>query len=288
MSYASDFVLTLFTNDAVLAAAADDAGVERIGIDMEKVGKSARQGHLATWISDHDEADLAAIRPVLRRARLFTRCNPVHAGSRDEIDRLIAAGVQVIMLPYFRTTADAERFIRLVDGRAHPVLLVETADAAAVIADLCRIAGVAEIHIGLNDMRLSLRWPSHFHVLVSEFLAGLCDTVLDAGLRLGVGGLGRAGDNDLPMPSDLVSAQVVRLRAGAALVSRSIFRAPAPADLPAAFAQLRAWLDHCARQTGAWHSEQREQLRERLALQYGDLDALDLADAAMLAALPVP
>ena len=261
MSYASDFVFTLFTNDAALAAGADRAGVERIGIDMEQIGKGARQGHLATWISDHAENDLAVVRPALRHAALFARCNPVHAGSRAEIDRLIGAGVRVIMLPYFKTLADAETFVRLVDERAHPVLLVETADAAAVIADLCRIDGVKEIHIGLNDMRLSLGWPSHFHVLVSDFLVGLCDVVRAAGLRLGVGGIGRAGDNDLPVPSDLVSAQLPRLGATAALISRSFFRGTQALDLDLELRRARAWLDQCAAQPPAWHATQRDALQ---------------------------
>ncbi len=265
MSYGSDFVLTLFTNDPALASAADRAGVDRIGIDMEQIGKGTRQGHLATWISDHAETDLSIVKPVLERAALFARCNPVHDGSRAEIDRLVAAGVRVIMLPYFKSAVAAETFIRLVDERAHPVLLVETADAAAVIGDLCRIPGVKEIHIGLNDMRLSLRWPSHFHVLVSDFLVGMCDTVRSAGVRLGVGGIGRAGDNDLPVPADLVSAQLPRLGATASLVSRSFFREPVPDDLGAEFAKLRAWLDACALRDRAWHDEQRMELQACIA-----------------------
>ena len=265
MSYGAQFVLTLFTNEPALAADADRAGVDRIGVDMERIGKSQRQGHLATWISDHAETDLGRIRPMLQQAQLFTRCNPVHAGLGAEIDRLIAAGVRVIMLPYFKSARDAETFVRLVDGRAHPVLLVETAEAAAVIGDLCRVGGVSEIHIGLNDMRLSLGWPSHFHVLVSEFLERICDRVLDAGHRLGVGGLGRAHDNDLPVPADLVVAQIVRLRAGASLVSRSFFRAPAPPDLASEFSRLRAFIDACAAQPPEWHAAQREALRTCIA-----------------------
>ena len=265
MRYGARFVLTLFTNEPTLAADADRAGVDRIGVDMERIGKGQRQGHLATWISDHAETDLARIRPVLQHAQLFTRCNPVHPELRGEIDRLIAAGVRVIMLPYFKSAHDAETFVRLVDRRAHPVLLVETAEAAAVIGDLCRIDGVSEIHVGLNDMRLSLGWPSHFHVLVSEFLERICDCVLGAGHRLGVGGVGRAHDNDLPVPADLVIAQIVRLRAGASLVSRSFFRAPAPDDLVAEFARLRAFLDECAAQPPAWHAAQREALRACIA-----------------------
>jgi 2-keto-3-deoxy-L-rhamnonate aldolase RhmA len=261
MSHDSEFVLTLFTNDPALAAAADRAGVDRIGVDMEQIGKEARQGHLKTWISDHAEADIARIRPALHSAQLFTRCNPVHAGLGAEIDRLVAAGVRVIMLPYFRTAKEAETFVRLVDGRAHPVLLVETADAAAAIDDLCRIGGVSEIHIGLNDMRLSLGWPSHFHVLVSDFLEKICATVLAAGHRLGVGGLGRAGDSELPVPADLVTAQMARLGATASLVSRAFFRKPVPLDLAGEFLRLRALLDRCAAQSPQWHAAQRAELQ---------------------------
>jgi hypothetical protein len=269
VSYADDFVLTLFTNDPALAGAGDRAGIERIGVDMESIGKAARQSHLATWISDHAESDLAAIRPTLRHARLFARCNPLHDGLRAEIDRLVEAGVGVIMLPYFRRVAEAERFVRAVDGRAHPVLLVETADAGAAVAELCRIEGVKEIHVGLNDMRLSLRWPSHFHVLVSDFLVRICDTVRGAGLRLGVGGLGRAGDNALPIPADLVAAQMVRLGARASLVSRSFFRAPMPDDLPGEVRKLRAYLDSCAAQDAAWHDARRRALGEKADALFG-------------------
>jgi 2-keto-3-deoxy-L-rhamnonate aldolase RhmA len=265
MSYGSEFVLTLFTNDPVLASVADRAGVDRVGVDLERIGKTARQGHLATWISDHDEDDLAAIRPVLGHARLFARCNPVHRGSEAEIDRLIASGVQVIMLPFFKTVSEAERFVRLVDGRAQPVLLVETAEAAAATADLCRIPGVTELHVGLNDMRLSLGWPSHFHVLVSDLLEEICGTVLNAGLRLGVGGVGRAGDNGLPIPADLVSAQLVRLGATASLVSRSFFREPCPKDLNLEFRKLRIRLGDLAAMPPEWHRAKRAELESRIA-----------------------
>lgn len=269
MSYGSEFVLTLFTDDATLAAAAEAAGIDRVGLDLERLGKNERQGRLATWISDHVEADLGAVRAALTRSRLFTRCNPVHAGLGEEIERLLGAGVQVLMLPYFKRVDEAEAFLRLVDGRAHPVLLVETADAAARVDDLCRLPGVREIHFGLNDLRLSLGWPSHFHVLVSDYLAGLCDTVRDSGLRLGVGGIGRAGDNDLPVPSDLVTAQLPRLGASASLVSRSFFRAPMPADLGVEVGRARAWLDHCAAQPAAWQAQQRERLSACIARLLG-------------------
>lgn len=268
MAYGDEFVLTLFTDDPALAARADGAGIDRIGVDLERLGKNARQGKLSTWISDHTEVDLAALRPMLRKARLFARCNPVHEHTALEIDRLIGTGVQVLMLPFFRSVREAEVFLRAVDGRAHPVLLVETAQAAAAIADLCRLDGVRDIHIGLNDMRLSLGWPSHFHVLVSDFLVRICDVVRQAGLPLGVGGIGRVGQTGLPIPSDLVSAQMARLGATASLVSRSFFADPEPQDLRTEVQLVRVWLDACV-QDPAGHAARRTQLRECVERVFG-------------------
>lgn len=267
MGYGDQFVLTLFTNDPLLAARADLAGIDRIGVDIEYIGKDLRQGHLNTWISDHSEADLLYLRPAIQRAALFVRCNPIHPGSADEIGRLLDSGVEVLMLPYFKSVREAEQFIRLVGGRATPVLLVETKESAAVTSDLCRIDGVKEIHIGLNDMRLSLGWPNHFHVLISDFLVRLCEPVLEAGLRLGIGGLGRAGDCNLPIPSSLVIAQFVRLGATASLVSRVFFNGCASLDLCHEIKALRRLLDIDARQPKSWLEEQRTALTERLTTE---------------------
>jgi hypothetical protein len=261
MSYGDQFVFTLFTNDPQLAARADAAGIDRIGVDIERLGKHLRQASY-NWISDHAEADVEHVRPSIKQAALFARCNPIHPASRDEIDRLIASGVSVLMLPYFKGVQEAETFIRMVDGRATPVLLVETREAAAVMPELCRLEGVNEIHIGLNDMRLSLGWPSHFQVLVSDFLERLCEPVLHAGFRLGIGGVGRVGDNDLPIPSDLVIAQLPRLGATATLISRAFFRGDAPLDLGQEISALRRQLDVYAGQPKSWLQAQRKVLSD--------------------------
>ena len=91
MSYGSDFVLTLFTNDVELARRADEAGMNRVGLDLETIGKAVRQPGLKTWISDHEEHQLPALRQALRKAKLFVRTEPIHAQSREQIDRLIEA-----------------------------------------------------------------------------------------------------------------------------------------------------------------------------------------------------
>ncbi|MBA4141922.1 MAG: aldolase [Nitrosospira sp.] len=225
MSYGSDFVLTLFTNDIELARRADEAGINRIGLDLERLGKAARQQHLNTWISDHDENQLPALRQALNKSKLFVRTNPPHPRLGEEIDRLIEAGAEVLMLPMFRTAEDAANFIEYIDGRAEVSLLIETAAAAVRIDEIVQFKGIDEVHIGLNDLHRDVGLKSHFELLRYQFMNTLSDSVHNGGIPFGFGGIGRVNDDRLPIPSDLIYAQYPRLRADRALVSR-VFTSP--------------------------------------------------------------
>jgi hypothetical protein len=223
MNFGDDFTLTLFTNNPQLAEQADRAGVDRIGLDLERIGKDERQGKLATWISNHKETELAAIGARLTHAQLFVRTNPIHSGSRSEIQRLIEAGAEVLMLPMFTTVDEVSSFVNCISGRARSVLLLETADAARAVQAIVRHGGFDEIHIGLNDLYLSLGLNNHFELLASEAMESLCRSLHTARIRYSFGGIGRVGDNDLPIPSDLIYAQYPRLRGSGALISRAFF-----------------------------------------------------------------
>lgn len=246
MSFGSDFTLTLFTNDPELAARADAAGVDRIGPDLEIVGKHLRQGHLNTRISAHTIADIAAVRPRLERAELFVRTNPIHPGSADEIKRVIGEGTEVVMLPMFTTPEEVTTFLGLVRGRARTVLLVETARAAARIDEIIALGGFDEIHFGLNDLYLSSGLKNHFEVMCSDLLESVCHKLRNAGIRFGMAGIGRAGDSTLPVGSDLIYPQYPRLGASGAIVSRVFFKAPGDLDLAREVANARARLDYFA------------------------------------------
>lgn len=225
MSYGNDFVLTLFTNNPDLAKAGNDAGINRIGLDLEKIGKEHRQDSSKTWISNHQAHELQAVRDKLTRAALFTRTNPIHPGSLDEINYLIDQGVEVLMLPMFRTVKEAATFIELVKGRALVSLLVETAAAAMRLHEITKLSGIDEIHIGLNDLYLDMKLSNHFEMLTSGLVDMLSDIVLTAGIPFGFAGIGRVNDSRLPIPGDLIYAQYPRLGATRALVSR-VFYSP--------------------------------------------------------------
>jgi hypothetical protein len=229
-----------------LAARADAAGIDRIGVDLEREGKHQRQAGLGTWISPHRAERLVGLRAVIAGAQLFARVNPLSAQSADELERLLELGVQVVMLPMFENAEQVGRFMALVDGRADVVLLLETPAAVRDIERIVRVPGVREIHVGINDLALSLGMGNRFCVLDCEPIERVSRCVRAAGLRFGIGGIGRAGDQELPIPSELIYAQYPRLGATAALISRAylVCEEGDDIDLIAEVARSRELLAH--------------------------------------------
>lgn len=214
-------VFTLFTNDGDLSETADKAGVDRVGLDLEVMGKRERQAGLNTWISDHQEEEIGTVATRLARSKLFIRTNPIHEDIREEIERYIEAGVECLMLPFFHTVDEAHLFTSIIDGRAEVSLLVETPASAFRLNELVKIEGVDEIHIGLNDLHLGIGLGTHFELLVSDVMPSLAETVRRSGIPFGFGGVARFNDSKLPISSDLIYAEYARLGATRALVSRA-------------------------------------------------------------------
>ena len=237
------FVLTLWTDDPEVARRADAAGIERVGIDLERLGKLERQRGLGTWISPHREEDLDTVRAELTDAKLFVRVNPLHAGSAREVDHVIARGAEVVMLPMVTAPAEAREFVRLVGGSAVVVLLIEQIGAVRSICELAAVDGVDELHIGLNDLALSLGVRNRWLALAGDLAVHAGTAVRAEGKRFGLGAIGRAGDTGLPVPPGLVYAEYARTGATAALVSRSFFRSGEDIDLAFEIALARAELD---------------------------------------------
>jgi HpcH/HpaI aldolase/citrate lyase family len=227
-------VLTLWTADPELASRADAAGIDRVGVDLETLGKASRQAGLGTWITPHREEDLAAVAGRLRRARAFARIDPLHNGTKEQLERVLALGAEVVMLPMFTSAEQVDTFMRLLGGRAEPVLLLEQAEAIAHIGEILDVPGVKEVHVGVNDLSLSLGTQNRFAVLTSNAVRRVAAAVRAAGVRFGIGGIGRVGDERRPIPSDLLYAEYSRLGSTAALISRRFL----PVDDLAAEVQL--------------------------------------------------
>jgi 2-keto-3-deoxy-L-rhamnonate aldolase RhmA len=260
---AASFQFTLMTDDAELAGAADEAGVDRVGLDLERLGKHERQGaHPQLRISDHRVEQLPSVRARLKRAQAFARLNPLNPDSAGEIERALDAGADVLMLPYFHTVAEIETFVRLVRGRAFVSLLLETAAAADDVAAIARVRGVGEIVVGLNDLTLDLGFSNQFTLLVSSVLERLADQVRAAGLPFGFGGLADPANDGLPVPPSLVYAQYPRLGATRAFVARRFTAVGLrPGD-------LRQGVARCRTELSRWQARSRKELeaaRDELA-----------------------
>lgn len=217
--------LMYITNNPAVARIADQNGVDRIFVDMEYIGKELRQARLDTVKSRHTIDDVRCISGVLNNAELLVRVNPLHekteiyTDSVDEINQVIEAGAQTVMLPMLRTVDDAARFVEIVDGRAKTMLLVETPEAADSIGKLANLEGIDEIHIGLNDLHLALGLKFMFELLADGTVERLCKTVLDAGVPVGFGGIARLGYGMLP--AEYVIAEHYRVGSTRAILSRS-------------------------------------------------------------------
>ena len=115
--------LIYITNQPTVALIAEQNGVDRIMVDLEVLGKEERQKNLNSVKSHHTVADIRAVAEVLNKAQLLVRINPWHENSMEEIEQVISAGAQSIMLPMWKTEAEADAFLKTVNQRTRTVLL---------------------------------------------------------------------------------------------------------------------------------------------------------------------
>lgn len=213
------------TNKPAVAKIAEDVGIDWIFLDMEFIGKDSRQGGLDTVQNHHTVEDVKNIRNAIEKAKLLVRVNPIHEAldnypsSKEEIDATISAGADILMLPFFKTVEEVKTFIKLVDGRAKTLLLVETVEAANLIDDILEVSGIDMIHLGLNDMHLELGMKFMFQLLADGTVDKLGAKIKAKGIPFGFGGIATLEGGALP--GSMVLKEHVRLGSSMVIVSRS-------------------------------------------------------------------
>ena len=248
--------LMYITNRPEIAQIVENAGVERIFIDMEYIGKFVRQGGMDTVQCHHTTEDIRAIRQVLTKSQIMTRCNPIHeatpeyCSSKEEIDAAIEAGADILMLPYFKTAKEVQELVRLVDGRAKTLPLIETPEAVACIDEILEIEGIDEIFVGLNDLSLGYGMKFMFQLLVDGTVERLCEKFKAKGIPYGFGGIAALGKGALP--AERVIAEHYRLGSTCAILSRSFCNTHIVTDLDEVrrvfdmdLKAIRAWEKQC-------------------------------------------
>lgn len=217
--------LMYITNRPEVAQIAEGAGVDRIFVDMEYIGKAARQGGMDTVQSHHTVEDVRSLRGILTRSELQVRVNPVHdatseyPSTEEEIDAVISAGADVIMLPFFQEARQVERFLQAVAGRCRTILLFETPQSIANLQEVLAVPGIDEVYIGLNDLSLGYGMKFMFELLADGTVERICLAFREKGLPYGFGGI--AGIGTGPLPAEAILKEHYRLGSSMVILSRS-------------------------------------------------------------------
>ena len=210
--------LMYITNDIDVAQIAEKNGVERIWIDLETLGKEERQKNMDCVKSHHTINDIKIMSKVLTSSELMVRVNPWNSNSKKEIEDVISAGAQRIMLPMWKTSKEVDEFLRFVNQRTATTLLLETKEAVECIDNVLCNPLLDEIHIGLNDLHLSYNMKFMFELLTNGVVEDLCRKMDSAGVKYGFGGIAQIGTGTLPAEKILI--EHYRLKSTRVILSR--------------------------------------------------------------------
>lgn len=258
--------LMILAADPQSAIEAQNAGVDRIFYDLEWIGKAERQHGRNTVKSNNNIDNIPALRKVLNKSELLVRTNPIHAYSKEEVEKAIAYGADVLMLPMVMDHHDVEQYVEMVAGRAKVCIMIETAAAMARLDKILAVPGVDELFIGLNDLHISMGLTFMFELLsdgLVEYIAQKCNKV---GMPFGFGGIARIGEGDLP--SDNILGEHVRLGSTSVILSRTfkgvvgVDKNARKIDLSEEVLKVRNRMDDINKWTVGQHSENRKKIAD--------------------------
>lgn len=216
--------LMYITDKPEVAQIAETAGVDRIFVDLEYIGKADRQGGMDTVQSRHTLDDVKRISDTITTAELLVRINPIHdatdeyVSSEEEIDIAIKNGADIVMLPYFKTVNEVERFLSAVNKRAKTMLLFETPEAVQIADEVLLIDGIDSVHIGLNDLSLGYGKKFMFELLTDGTVEELCTKFREKNIPYGFGGIASLGKGMIP--AEMIIKEHYRLGSTCAILSR--------------------------------------------------------------------
>lgn len=258
--------LMYITNDPCVAKIAANAGVDRLFVDMEVLGKAERQGGMNTVQSHHVPSDIAVLRAAVGpNVEIMARTNPMNPDLDTQIEESIRYGADVLMLPMWRTAEDLRRFVDMVGGRALTMPLLETPDAVLNLDEALSVPGIDQIHIGLNDLHLGYHRKFMFELLADGTVERLCKRIGEAKIPYGFGGVGRPGSGTLR--AEAILGEHVRLKSQFVILSRSFCNTAIIQDYDErneifcnGVKEIREVERECAR----WTEKQFEQNRQRV------------------------
>lgn len=261
--------LMYITKHPVIAQIAEEAGVDWIFVDMEFIGKDVRQAGLDTVQNHHTIDDVRSIKAAVKKAKVLVRVNPIHdtmldyVSSEDEINGVIEAGADIIMLPFFKTVIEVERFVKAVNGRAKCCLLLETPESVAILEDIVAVPGIDMIHLGLNDMHLALGLKFMFELLADGSVDKWTNFIKEKSIPFGFGGIATLDSG--AVPGRMILKEHYRLGSQQVIVSRSFCNTDQVTDISKVreifqngISEIRALEAECKQQTAEYFEQNRK------------------------------
>ncbi|MDQ2178543.1 aldolase/citrate lyase family protein [Marinifilum sp. D714] len=251
--------LMILTAEPGFAKEAQDAGIDRIFFDLEYINKAERQKGRDTVLSDNNIDDIPKVRKVLTDSQLLVRINPIHQYTKDEIEKVIQYGADVIMLPMVFDEADAKTFVEFVGGRAKTCVMIETAQAMSRIDDILEVEGIDELFFGLNDLHIGLGLSFLFEVLSGGLVEYMAEKCKKNNMQFGFGGIARIGDGMLP--AEKILGEHVRLGSESVILSRAFKNAASNLPLKEEIQKIRKAIDEIKLWNDALYSENKKDVR---------------------------
>lgn len=215
--------LFYITNDIIEAEIVDSLDINWIFIDLESIGKKERQAGRNTVLSNHSVSDIQKIKNRVNNTKILVRCNPVGQWSENEFDKINSRcnEVDMVMLPYFKTTEEVKNFIDLLDTtKIEPSLLIETLDAIKNLEEIIKIFPFKYVHIGLNDINIERGTVSMFEPYIDGLMDKITSILRKNNINFGIGGIGKIGADMSPTP-ECVLNEHLRLNSSGVILSRS-------------------------------------------------------------------
>ncbi len=211
--------LMYITNDIEVGKIAEKSGVDWVFVDLEYIGKEIRQANRNTVISAHTIDDVKNMRNAIEKSELLVRINPIGEWSEQEIEQVVDAGADIIMLPFFKTKEEVAKFISMVGERVKTCLLVETMNAVNNIDEILEVDGIDYIHIGLNDIHIERKTTFMFEFLAEGYIDKLSEKIKWKNIPFGFGGMARIGH--LVPPAEHILTEHYRVGSTGVILARS-------------------------------------------------------------------
>ncbi|MBR4918824.1 MAG: aldolase [Bacteroidales bacterium] len=253
----SKFNLMILASTPEDALSAQNAGVDRVFFDLEYIGKAERQRNRDTVKYHNDIEQIPALREVVTSSSLLVRTNPIHAYTATEVEKAIRYGADYLMLPMTMDRNDVETYVKLVNGRAKVIIMIETAASMTRLDEILEVPGIDELFIGLNDLHISMGLNFLFEPLAGglvDFIAKKCKA---KGVPFGFGGIARIGDGILP--ADMILGEHVRVGSSSVILSRTFKGGDSPQaiDFKAEVDKVR----NCFDELQTWSADQLDENR---------------------------